>query len=167
MPKPIFISSLTELAQKLSISRATLHDLQKRPGAPQVTPKGHDLNAWVAFASERVQKLKEDSGGLVPTTLREKKTAKEIEILEVRLAVMRGDLADIRMATNVLARIFGKHKAEAYQSARACAVKVQGKGADEIGRAISEILDRIFQGVQDGIDQAESEIQHENLTQLT
>lgn len=89
MPK--HVKTLTELAKQLDMEREHLsRRYASKPEAPGKTAKGYDVAAWMAFVNkDRKRQVRGDG------SLRDEKTKREIEKLDIEIGKLRDQLKPI------------------------------------------------------------------------
>lgn len=167
MDLPEYVQSQVELEELLGVNRSDLHRHLRVKGAPAKGAKGYNVLAVAEWLKKRMpqkgRSIKvpgaEGSDALDDKARREKaladKAEREVARLDLIIAQMKADLVEVKPFTTLMAEIFGRLKADAYRNAREVATATEGKDAAAISTAFSTgVLDKLYQGVQDGITDA-------------
>lgn len=85
-------NTIVELAAALGVTRRTINNWRKIPGAPESASNGsHNVSAWRDFVRANSLKGGEDSVGARTDALKARKLLAEVEERELRVAVKKGE----------------------------------------------------------------------------
>ena len=85
-------NTVVELAAALGVTRRTINNWRKIPGAPEPASNGsHNVSAWRDFVRANALKGGEDSVGARTDALKARKLLAEVEERELRVAVKKGE----------------------------------------------------------------------------
>lgn len=85
-------NTVVELAAALGVTRRTINNWRKIPGAPEPASNGsHNVSAWRDFVRANSLKGGEDSVGARTDALKARKLLAEVEERELRVAVKKGE----------------------------------------------------------------------------
>ena len=85
-------NTIVELAAALGVTRRTINNWRKIPGAPEPASNGsHNVSAWRDFVRANSLKGGEDSVGARTDALKARKLLAEVEERELRVAVKKGE----------------------------------------------------------------------------
>ena len=85
-------NTIVELAAALGVTRRTINNWRKIPGAPEPASNGsHNVSAWRDFVRANSLKGGDDSVGARTDALKARKLLAEVEERELRVAVKKGE----------------------------------------------------------------------------
>ena len=148
------VSTWTELGKQLGVTRQTVYEWKKLPGAP-TTP---DVTQWKAFAAENQLGLVGNRVGKGRESLLEEKLVEEIKLLRIRNAKENRTVVDREAVDAMLLRVGSLMKPVLYHKLeRELPPKAAGRAADEIAMLGREMADDICDIFRQGLEEWKAE----------
>lgn len=146
------VNTIVELATILGVTRRTLTNWRKLPGAPQPAPNGsHSVNAWRDFVRANNLKSNQELTGAESDALKARKLLAEVEERELRVAVKKGEyvlVEDVRRSwLTLVGKAIALMRAKFENELPPILSGLDAQGIrEETGKAIDEVCRILHEG---------------------
>jgi len=141
--KPEFVKTTDEIVRWANVNNDKLHRLKKLAGFPKRAPnKGYHLQSIIDFIE--ANELLSDSD----KSARERKTEKEIELLDIKIANAKNELIEVSKVDSLIARHAAQFKALLYSEFDILPSQIQGLNIGECHTILERTAERICKEMQ-------------------
>ena len=143
--QPEYVNSTDDVIRWVNVNNAKLHRLKRLPGFPKKAPhKGYHLPSIIEFIKQHDELNDSDSD----KSARERKTEKECELLDIKIANAKNELIEVSKVDSLIARHAAQFKALLYSEFDVLPSQIQGLNIGECHTILERTAERICKEMQ-------------------